>query len=132
MTYSTDWHVQKRVVLVTIEGDLDLKTMHEMAGTLNHLLDTGQPPVHIIYDLREVTRCDIQIIPVRRTGDYLLRPEMGIVVTIGGNAMTAFIITMIRHLVGFPMLKASSTDDALTQLQAHDDSLNSLSGTHNA
>ncbi len=123
MTHTTTWHIQKRVALITPEGDLDLKAMYAMSEDANRLLDSGRPPVHIVFDLRAVGECEAQIMPIRNMGQYLARPEMGTLVTIGGNPITRFIVMVMQHLTRIQVLKADDIDEALRQLQAVDETL---------
>ncbi|NJL94956.1 MAG: hypothetical protein HC915_15160 [Anaerolineae bacterium] len=77
------WLIPGRVILSKPQDDIMLEDHIEQRQALNAMFSTGQPPVHLIFDIREMGRVRVPLAAVIRYASYLRHPNFGWAVLYG-------------------------------------------------
>jgi len=120
-----DWYVERRVILVQIEGSLDLEKASELNRQIVAFIDQGDAPVHVIVDLTQLGAIPTNLLKLREASHVVGHAGVGWIVVIGvHNPFINFIGSMLVQLGRLAHYRVMPTiDEAYAELSKVDDSL---------
>jgi N-acyl-L-homoserine lactone synthetase len=126
MSYIVDWLVKDHLILVQVSGNLPLEDVEIINAKLTELLRAGQPPVHMLADLKELGRFPFDLISMRRASTYLQEPNLGLIMAYGASSLASSFAQLLTSIVGVKMRFVRSYEQALQALAAEDSRIKAL------
>jgi hypothetical protein len=126
MAYELAWRVEGRLIYLRVWDIMPLIEAHEAVEKITESLNQGNPPIHIIVDMRELRFSPTGIQANLRLNSYLRHPNVGWLVTVGGTPLTQFIANVVRKFYPIKMHHSDSLEASLEFLQRKDPSLETL------
>lgn len=126
MAFEMFWYFQPRVAQIIAHGELsvsDLEQIHQQLTTKYFTM--GHEPVHVMLDVRALTKFPTREAKVTALFDQILRhPRCGELLLIrADNPIQFFLMSSITQVLGNRFQQAHSLDDAIPILQGFDTSL---------
>ena len=123
MGYDVSWHVENRILLLKLKGELTSEESLEISDINVQHFDAGVAPVHLIIDISELQKFPTNIRQTSALARYLRHKKLGWVVVVGTNTLINFMSSLLSQLTGFDYTKRDSIDDAVKFLQRQDETL---------
>ena len=123
MPYNLSWLNEKRVVLETLSGVIDMDEATKAANTTAEFIQQGQAPVHLIVDVSGMEKFPTNVRSVRSISGYLNDPNLGWMVIVGANHLVNFISTIVSQVVNFQLSRAETVEKAVAFLEKQDATL---------
>lgn len=123
MAYLFQWHIPERVYICRIVGDL---TEDDITGAVDAAfayVRSGQPPVHVLADVRELGKRPNNISKLRDVLAFFREPNLGMTCLIHTDKMTNFIATTMAQISRTELKAFSDPAKAIVTLQQLDTSL---------
>jgi len=128
MAYEIDWVVQNRIVSGRFVDVVSVSEARESSNVITEYVVSGDAPVHLIADLRDMIHSPTSIQVNRQIASpYLNHPNMGWVIIIGGNAFQQFMISVLKRLTSIKVKQTGSYEEALDMLKEIDPSIEQAS-----
>ena len=103
MPARTTWYQENRVMIVKVEGELTLADMAAADVKIVELVRAGSqfnPLVHLIVDMRDMTKMPVNLAQVHRTLTHLKEPALGWSVMIGMSPVMRFVSSTVIQMAG--------------------------------
>jgi hypothetical protein len=123
MNHKSSWLVEKRVMLLEYDGDLDKAEILRLNEDLETFLAEGEHPIHIISDNRKMGKTELTITLVQDAFNAMKKPGWGWVVLIGLNPVIRFFAEIFATQFHVNIRAASSVEEAYETLKRLDSSL---------
>jgi hypothetical protein len=125
MEYKLDWYLPKRVLMLTISGDVSLKDLELFNGSVMNYLEEGIAPVHLVSIGHNIRRVPTNLIQIKQVVTYIQDPKIGwtIIVQEKPNPLTGFIASVATQAAGVKIRHVKSVVDGLEALKRLDQSL---------
>jgi hypothetical protein len=123
MAHKIDWFIEKRVLLLVYEGDVDSSEMKTVNEELKALLMAGQKPVHLISDDTKVAKLNTNLNQLVNTFTVLRLPDWGYIIAIGTSIRTRFFYNTLKVLLNMDLMLCATREKAYAQLIKLDASL---------
>lgn len=120
MQQNITWLIEKQIVIVYVTGDVALEGMQVADTEITAYLDAGEPPVHMLADIKEMGRFPLDLIGLRKTTSYLKHPNLGHIAIYGASRMANSFAQMLLSLAGVKARFVRDYTDALNYLAQHD------------
>jgi hypothetical protein len=122
MSYKTDWLVPKFLILMKMEGEINVEVMMEVNKDFFRFIEEGDAPVHLLLDARGLNKINIQI---RDIPKILTKQDnrFGLNYILTENSFARFIMNLAEHMTGSHYRVAKSTEEALVAILRHDSRL---------
>ncbi len=125
MNYKLEWHVPKRVIYVTVSGDVSLEELEQFNHYMIEYLEQGKAPVHLVSVGENIKRVPTNLMEIKKTITYLQHPNMGwtIVVQEKANPLTGFMLSVASQATGMKFHQVKNVSDGLEMLRRLDQSI---------
>ncbi len=125
MPYKVEWLVEKRVMLSRYEGIVTIEDARGQVSEGNTLLSQGIPLTHSIIDMSAVEKLpSLQLASEFMATDLSeVRDKLGWTIVITNNKFLKFASSLFVPMFKVRQRFFGSLDEALTFLQAEDDTL---------
>jgi hypothetical protein len=123
MGHKTHWYIEKRVVLIVYEGEINQEEMQQVNLELESFLSEGQPPVHLISDNRGMGQVDLSINLIADTFTTMKKSGWGSVILVDVPPIVRFFANVFGIQFGLKMKSVSTMELALEALHKHDPGL---------
>ncbi len=125
MPFKVEWLVDKRVILTTINGEIDLDLVDNVTRTIAQFFDEGQLPlVHLIIDALDVSRFSANLLNTTKLTDrYMKHPLFGWGIAITANPMIKFIGAIATGVTKTRYRTFGSREEAFTFLAEMDNTV---------
>lgn len=123
MGYQTGWYIENRIIFTQYGEKITLEEMQNVNDDVQKLLDEGNAPVHIIFDVSQLKEFPIDLSKARETLAHFSHPKMGWLIGYGMNPVMKFLSTVIANMFGVQLKSVNSFDEALSLLKRIDFSL---------
>ena len=126
MAYEIAWRLEGRVIYLRVWDIMPLVEAHEAVEKIIEALKQGNPPIHMIVDMRELRFSPTGIQANLQLNSYLRHPNLGWVVTVGGTPLTQFISNIVRKFFPIKLHQTDSLEASLDFLRDNDSSLEAM------
>lgn len=126
MTFYFEWYVENRIILGCPYGDVHSSDYATVGPQVNAMLDQGQKPVHLIYDMRHIGQVHAPFMTVIKSGGaYLKHPKFGWGITFGQkqDRLLSFMSATAAQLFGIRNRVFDTAEEAQAFLMQIDDTL---------
>jgi hypothetical protein len=123
MPYKLSWSLDGRVAQAALTGNISVEEMEAFAQALiDKFLNTGQSPVHIIADTRNMRQFPTSLIKVKEVNEeWLHHPNLGWVVVVGnGNILLNFLAAAVTKMSGVNYRMVATQEEAIAALKNMD------------
>src|SRR5690349_19175336 len=103
MAAETTWYIENRVILVHVEGESTFQDIAEVDAAIIIRIRQGvkvTPLVHIILDMRAMTKIPVNLVEMRKALTHLKEPGLGWTVVAGMNPVIRFVAGMVTQMAG--------------------------------
>ncbi|MBA3874827.1 MAG: hypothetical protein H0X30_37340 [Anaerolineae bacterium] len=125
MQFGLEWHIPRRVLVLTVSGDVSLEELAQFNKAMLSHLEQGIPPVHLVSIGDNIRRVPTSIMLIKQTVTYLQHPNMGwtIIVQEKANPLTGFMVSVAAQATGMKMRQVKNASDGLETLARLDHSI---------
>ncbi len=123
MGHISKWQVEKRVMLVQVEGDITTELVAALSSDITPMLDVGVAPVHYISDVTRAVNININAFKIPAALDFLKHPNMGWSIMVGGGQVLNVVANIVGGITGAKFKTAESIEEAMQILQNIDPTL---------
>jgi hypothetical protein len=120
MAHKSSWLIDKRVMLLEYDGNVDKNEIGQLNEELNRFLDEGNKPVHIISDNSNMGKADLSIQLAREAFTAMKRPGWGWVIFVGLDRLIRFFAEVFATQFGIKIKIAANREEALIILKKLD------------
>lgn len=119
------WYAGRRVILCRLVGEVTIEKARHINDELAAMIDQGEKPVHILFDLSEVGAVPNNLFKLREATHIVTHPGLGWVVVAGiDNPLIQFLGSMVSQLGRLSRYRVLPTiEKAYAHLRQMDDSL---------
>lgn len=123
--YSTTWHTEGHIILVTLTGTTSLEEVHESDEKIYQMIRNHQNYVHVIIDVSQLDRFPTQLRQIKQSAElYLKLKTMGWVVVVSfNNPVISFLSTVITQVANVNLKQVNNLGEALEYLRHVDKDL---------
>lgn len=129
MPYQVSWYVEQRVIYCRAYGVASVEDIHHLNHETQSYVRAGQPLVHVLCDLKGLTKYPTNIAGMRQSLEQMDHERMGWVIVCGaGNALVRFIASLITQFI-IPNVRLRMFDtleEGIDFLREHDVTLEGL------
>lgn len=127
MQFGFEWHIPRRVLILTVSGDVSLEELVQFNAAMLSHLEQGIPPVHLVSLGDNIRRVPTNILLIKQTLTYLQHPNMGwtIVVQEKANSLAGFMVSVAAQATGMKMRQVKNASDGVETLARLDHSISS-------
>jgi hypothetical protein len=127
MEYEFEWHIPKRVLVLTVSGDVSVDDLVRFNQSMINNLEQGSAPVHLVSIGHNIQRVPTNLMLIKETVTFLQHPNMGWIVIVQekANPLTGFIVSVASQATGMKMRHVKSITDGLDTLKWLDQSIGS-------
>jgi hypothetical protein len=120
MPQNLAWLTEKQIIMIHLIGDISLE--ESQAANLETIayLDAGEPPVHILADIKQMGRFPLNLIAARKTTTYLQHPNLGYIAIYGASGITSSFVQMLLSLAGVKARFVRNYAEGVDYLAQHD------------
>jgi hypothetical protein len=126
MAHKSSWLLEKRIVLINYQGDVDKHEIKQLNEELEAFLGDGQKPIHIISDNSNMGKAELSIQLARETFTAMKKEGWGWVIFIGLGRLIRFFAEVFATQFGVKIKIANNMEEALVILKKLDVSLNEI------
>ena len=125
MEYQFDWHVPRRVLVLTVSGDVSLQDLVQFNQTMIDNLEYGIAPVHLISVGNNIQHVPTNLMLIKEIVTFLQHPNMGWIVIVQekANPLTGFIVSVASQATGMKMRHVKTVVDGVETLRRLDQSI---------
>lgn len=125
MSFRLSWELETRIVLCQYIGHMSLETVNEAARKVVPYIETGQPPIHFIMDVQEMTGLHYGVQEGAARQLPFDTKSVGWVVYVGSkeNAFYQFMANALAQVQGVKMRWFEKKEEALAFLKGVDSTL---------
>src|SRR5687767_7889598 len=114
------WLVSPRIILAYSEGSQDIDDVRLNNQEIKALLDSGQAPVHLVFQAVNLKSSPTNIQELKNSLDFLRHPNLGWIISVGSNPVLNFVSVIVTNLFRINMRQANSLEDAINWLKQLD------------
>ncbi len=126
MSYEVRSLIDRRVVLVVVEGTVTLSEVRAGGQQVDALISAGEAPVHVIIDITRMTDYPLSPSRIFEASPFLRHPDLGYIPAYG---VTSLLLNTLLQVIGlmapFEYRVVQSLADALDFLRAQDSRIDS-------
>jgi hypothetical protein len=115
--------VDKRLILIVYEGDIDLAEMQRINRELDKYLSEGESPIHIISDHRKMGEAKLDLNLVREIFTSMKKRGWGWVILVAVPPLVRFFANVFGIQFGLHVKTAPSIEAAKAMIEREDTSL---------
>ena len=125
MDYRLEWHIARRVLMLTVSGDVSLDELVRFNSEVLTYLEHGTAPVHLVSVGANIRRVPTNLMLIKETVTYLQHPNMGwtIIVQEKANSLTGFMVSVAAQATGMKVHQVKNVADGLETLRRLDQSI---------
>lgn len=123
MPHQSYWVLEKRLLLLVYEGDIDKEDMRKVNCELDAYLQEGQSPIHIISDHRTMGNISLDLNLVRETFTSMKKAGWGWIILVQVPPLVRFFANVFGIQFGLRIKTAKSIEEAKAILAREDKSL---------
>jgi hypothetical protein len=126
MSQTTTWYQENRVVLVHVQGELTLDDMAAIDQKILEFMRAGSqvtPLIHLIVDMRAMTKMPTNLAQVHRTLTHLKEPALGWTVMVGMSPVMRFVASTVAQMAGARFRMFPTAEEAVAFLISQDESI---------
>jgi len=125
MDYQLDWHILRRVLMLTVSGDVSLNELVRFNKDVLKFLENGTAPIHLVSVGNNIRRVPTNLMLIKETVTYLQHPSMGwtIIVQEKANSLTGFMISVAAQATGMKLHQVKNVADGLETLRRLDQTI---------
>jgi hypothetical protein len=127
MPHQSRWLVEKRLLIIVYDGEIDRAEMQQLNCELDIYLSEGEAPVHIISDHRTMGEAHIDLNITRETFSAMKKHGWGYIVFVAVPPLIRFFANVFGIQYGLRIKSARSIEAAIAFLENEDSSLSSES-----
>jgi len=114
LNYKLVWLVEGRVLHLELAGEYDLETTRQVIPALKKMVDEGTAPVHVVWDMRGITKIPKDIRgPIDEMSVLRYHPNGGWITMITNNVMLRFAGQIATRFLGANFRAVATFDDAI-------------------
>ena len=129
MPAKTTWYQENRVILITVQGELTLNDMSAVDAKIVEYVRQGSqsaPLVHLIVDMREMSKMPVNLVQVQRTLTHLKEPALGWSTMVGMSPVMRFVASTVIQMAGARFRIYPTFEEAVRFLISQDESVADL------
>jgi hypothetical protein len=124
MSAQVSWYIQNRVILIVMEADVTMDGIQEMNTDIVALLESGNPPVHVIFEASKMNVHPSKVVDLVNTLTFLKHPNLGWDLTIAPNRLVKFLGTVVNNITGAKQVQFVDTiEEGMARLKKLDTSI---------
>lgn len=126
MGFRVEWFYRDRVIFEQLYGDVTVDDITAIYEALHSLMEAGQPPIHIINDIRSLRKYPSNLRSIRQAVHGPASKKLGWLIAIhNNNPLIKFIMATVVQLVitNVRMCSFNTPEEALRFLISRDPSL---------
>ena len=127
MEYRLEWHIPRRVLILTVSGDVSLADLERFNSSVISYLEQGIAPVHLVSIGDNIRHVPTNLMQIKAAVTYLQHPNIGwtIIVQEKANSLTGFMVSVAVQATGMKMRQVKTLVDGLETLSRLDQSVGS-------
>ncbi len=133
MPHEAQWLAGKKVIHMKYTGIVEREELSELNNILSTYIEDGEEPIHIITDLTDMDKLNVDMKSLRTTFTIMWDTRWGWIMIVGADPITKFFGQLVSHAFGKKMRIVKTLDDAKYALGIEDsrltDAFHSQSGT---
>lgn len=128
MPYTIDWYIDQRVLLITVDGSLELEDFHQLHDEAFSYVKASDDIVHAIADLTNFEAIPTNISALFSSSNQEKTQQQGMTVLImpGLNGVIRFAIGLVLQGLHLEYRIAESKEQAMTILERVDTTLSTV------
>jgi hypothetical protein len=129
MPAETAWYQENRVIIVRVQGELTLDDMAVVDRNIVNYVRQGAPSsplVHLIVNMREMTKMPVNLAQVHRTLTHLKEPALGWSVMVGMSPVMRFVASTVIQMAGARFRIVPTLEEGVAFLISQDESIADL------
>jgi hypothetical protein len=129
MAAETTWYQKNCVALVTVRGEITIEEMTVVDAAIIDQVRQGaqtRPLVHLIVDMRTMTKMPINLAQVHKTLQHLKEPALGWSVMVGMSPVMRFVASTVIQMAGARFRIFPTFEEAVSFLISQDESVANL------
>ncbi|MCS7070959.1 MAG: PAS domain-containing protein [Anaerolinea sp.] len=126
MSVRVEWFYRDRIILEQVYGDITIDDVSQMAEAVLSLMEAGQPPVHLLIDVRFIRKYPVSLKMMRQAVTTPVSKNAGwLVVFHNNNPMVKFVVFVLAQVMAanLKISEAKTPDAVLRFLLSRDSSL---------
>lgn len=124
MAHEIKWHTEDSIILVQLEGDLEISEFSSFDRQIvAHIDKSSRPLVHVWVNLLGVTKFPNSVMQVQQSLTHLKHPKVGWSILITENRMIRFVGYMITQITKARFRAFVNPTEALEFLKTVDSTL---------
>lgn len=123
MGYSHLWLVPERIYIFQVYGELTMDDVSQGSEESIQYVRSGQPPVHSIIDIRNVTSYPKSVSQIRQAAAIMKEPNVGWIVGLSNDRVLSFIGDLVAQLSNVKSKTTFTPEEALDFLWRVDSTL---------
>lgn len=123
MSHSHLWLVPERIFVFHVYGEMAIDDVAQSSEAAIQYARSGQPPVHGIIDIRDVTSYPKSVDQFRQAAAILKEPNIGWIIGVSNDRVLSFIGDTVAQLSRVKSKTFNNPDDALEFLWRVDSTL---------
>jgi hypothetical protein len=129
MNYSVTWHLNQRIILTVISGDVTVDDLKQASIETNRLVRAGIPLVHEVIDMRAMTSYPTRINDLAWLVPYLKETNLGWLIVVTQNPIVRFLSNTLSQVASSRMRSFMTPQEAFDFLAYVDSTLPPLPET---
>ncbi len=129
MSAETTWYIENRVILMRVQGESTFQDIAQEDAEVVVRIRQGSkvtPLVHLILDMRAMTKIPVNLVEIRRALTHLKEPALGWTVVAGMSPVIRFVAGMVTQMAGVRFRMFPTLEEAVSFLISQDESLADL------
>ena len=126
MPYENGWYIERRVIFQRIYGDVTLADLEKNLHETNELLEAGISPIHVMCDVREISKFPMNINQLKDLYQMAPNPNAGFTILLSSSSVLRFFLSIIVQIVKTDYKMVNTDEEALELLRRIDPTLNGL------
>ncbi len=122
MPYDISWYLEKRIIFVEFEGDMDIEALPSMYEDLERFRDEGHDPVHIVGDVTHLGKFPFSIPAIREVAPVM--EDFGVCAIYGvQQPLLQFVLKVMSQLSKLEIRIVENQESALASISRLDPTL---------
>ena len=120
MSISIAWRVPKKVVLLTMIGDISSDDLKAYDSQMTEIMNNADGKVHVIGDMTGFNNIKAMPNQVVRNTTYVRHENVGTIVIVGTSGIVEFFLTLVKHIIPVSVERAHTVEDAFSLIRKND------------
>jgi len=124
MPYTVCWYQQDRIAIAVLDGLVTIDEIDHYIGDIYNMMDTGKPLVHVITDVRGLTKIENVPEALKAVKASPVHPNTGWMIVVGSlNPLVTFVVDFLGMIMKSRYRRFDTLPEAMAFLEDKDETL---------